>query len=174
MSVTFASLALLSAALQLQAPLHLVAPLPRVPLPKPAAHAVVAVANRNRTAAGVPNGRVLTLAIDVVTARWKPEGENDPEVPVLAFAEVGKSATVPGPLIRVGQGTEVQLTLTNRSDSALVIGGLRAGRKAGTDTVSLAVGATRQVRVRLDSTGTYAYWGAFKGTTAVDRIWLDS
>ncbi|WP_411280962.1 multicopper oxidase domain-containing protein [Gemmatimonas sp.] len=174
MPIAFASHALLSALLQVQAPLHLVAPLPRRPLPKPAAHAVAASASQNRLAAGVQNGRVLSLAIDVVTAKWKPEGENDPEVPVLAFAEVGKSATVPGPLIRVRRGTEVQLTLSNRSDSALVIGGLRAGSNAGDDTVQLAVGATRQVRVRLDSTGTYFYWGAFKGTTASDRNWLDS
>ncbi|WP_373059137.1 multicopper oxidase domain-containing protein [Gemmatimonas sp.] len=174
MIFSFVPVTLLSVALQLQAPLHLVAPLPRVPLPMPAAHAVVAVANRNRIAAGVQTGRVLSLAIDIVTAKWKPEGENDPEVPVLAFAEVGKSATVPGPLIRVRQSTEVQLTLTNRSDSALVIGGLRAGSNAGTDTVSLAVGATRQLRFRLDSAGTFFYWGAFKGTTAFDRNWLDS
>ena len=174
MIFAFAPLALLSAVLQAQTPLHLIASLPRKPLPKPAANAVVAVANQNRVAAGKQNGRLLSLAMNVVIAKWKPEGENDPEVPVLAFAEVGKGASVPGPMIRVRQGTEVQLTLTNRSDSALVIGGLRAGSNPAKDTVQLAVGETRQVRVRLDSTGTYAYWGAFKGTTPFDRNWLDS
>ena len=155
-------------------PLHLVAPLPRLPLPRPAAHAIVAVANDNRAAAGVLTGRVLTLTMDVVSARWKPEGDMDPEVPVFAFAERGQAPSVPGPLVRVRQGTEVRLTLTNRTDSALVIGGLRAGRDPETDTVQLAVGATREVRTRFDSTGTYAYWGAFKGTRALDRKWLDS
>ena len=155
-------------------PVHLVEPLPRRPLPRPAANAIAAVANNNRTAAGAISGRVLTLTMDVVSARWKPEGDRDPEVPVLAFAERGKAPSVPGPMVRVRVGTEVRLTLTNRTDSALVIGGLRAGSDPTSDTVHLAVGATREVRARFDSTGTYAYWGAFKGTTAVDRSWLDS
>ena len=155
-------------------PLHLVDPLPRLPLPKPAANALAAVANNNRTAAGAISGRVLTLTMDVVSARWKPEGDADLEVPVLAFAERGKAPSVPGPLVRVRVGTELRLMLTNRTDSALVIGGLRAGTAPKSDTVHLAAGATREVRARFNSTGTYAYWGAFKGTTALDRNWLDS
>ena len=70
-------------------PVHLVEPLPRRPLPKSATNAIAAVANNNRTAAGAISGRVLTLTMDVVSARWKPEGDTDPEVPVLAFAERG-------------------------------------------------------------------------------------
>ena len=177
--IASAPLAILS--FVLQAPL--VAPLPRMPLPKPAAGAVVAVANQNRVSGGVQNARVLVLALDVVTARWKPESDTEPEVPILAFTEAGKTPTVPGPLIRVRQGTELRVTLRNRSDSALVIGGLRAGIGAAGaagasgapgDTVQLAVGATREVRFRLDTAGTFFYWGAFKGTGLFDRNWLDS
>ena len=156
---------------------QLLAPLPRLPLPRPAVGAPVAVANQNRVSSGVQTARVLTLALDVVAARWKPEGESDPEVPILAFTEPGRAPTVPGPLVRVRQGTEVRLTLRNRSDSALVIGGLRGrGDISGAmgDTVQLSVGATREVRYRLDTAGTFFYWGAFMGTGAFDRNWLDS
>ena len=165
-----APLAVLGVVLQAQ----LTAPLPRLPLPRPAANAIEAVANTNHTPAGTQRGGVLTLSVDVVTARWKPAGDADPEVPILAFVEPGKAPSVPGPLVRVLQGTTVRLTLRNRSDSALVIGGLRAGSDPVTDTVQLAIGATREVQYRLDSAGTYFYWGAFKGTTAIDRFWLDS
>jgi FtsP/CotA-like multicopper oxidase with cupredoxin domain len=153
---------------------QLVAAAPRMPLPKPAPGLVAAVANQNHTPSGSQAARVLTLALDVVSARWKPEGEEDPEVPILAFAEPGKAPLVPGPFIRVRQGTEVRLTLHNRSDSALVIGGLRTRSDSSADTVRLAAGATTELRYRLDTPGTFFYWGALAGTGLFDRFWLDS
>lgn len=164
------AMALLSVALQAQ----LVEPLPRVPLPRPSPAAVIAVANNNRTPAGTLRGQVLTLELDVVTSRWRPEGPDDPEVPILAFAERGGTARVPGPMLRVRQGTEVRLRIRNRSDSALVIGGLRAAAPEVADTLPLAAGAEREVRFRLNSAGTWYYWGAFAGTRDFDRNWLDS
>lgn len=106
---------------------QLVAPLPRIPLPKPAAKAVRAEANFNRTPAGERRNGVLTLAIDVVESAWRPEGDADPEVPVLAFTERGKAPQVPGPLVRVTAGTRVRLMLRNLADTALTITGLRPG-----------------------------------------------
>ena len=96
----------------------LVPPPRRVPLPRPAANAVRATVHSNHLASGSRTGNALTLALDVVESAWKPEGEDDPEVPILAFAERGKSPLVPGPLIRVPQGTEIRLSLRNRVDSA--------------------------------------------------------
>jgi FtsP/CotA-like multicopper oxidase with cupredoxin domain len=153
---------------------QLVAPLPRIPLPKPAANAVKAAVHSNHTPAGTRTGRVLTLALDVVESAWKPEGEDDPEVPVLAFAEAGRAPLVPGPLVRVPVGTEVRLTLRNRADTALMIAGLRPGNGIETDTVHVAAGATRELRYRLGAAGTYFYWGAFRGTTIAERLWKDS
>jgi len=153
---------------------QLVAPLPRVPLPKPAAGAPLAMVHQNRVGAGVLQGTTLRLSLDVTAAAWRPENDDGPAVPILAFGEPGKAPLVPGPMIRVRQGTMVQLTLRNRSDSALVIGGLRAGTDPAADTMQLAAGATREVRFRLGTAGTFFYWGAFLGTTAFDRNWLDS
>ena len=84
-----------------QAPL--VAPPARIPLPRPSANAARASVHSNHAAAGARSGNVLTIALDVVESAWKPEGDNDPEVQILAFAEAGKSPLVPGPLIRVTQ-----------------------------------------------------------------------
>jgi len=155
-----------------QAPL--VPPLPRVPLPRPAANAIRASVHSNHVPAGTRAGGTLTIALDVVESAWKPEGDDDPEVPVLAFAEHGKAPTVPGPLIRVPQGTEVRMTLTNRVDSAIIIRGLRPGVSDAADTLTIAAGQTRELRYRLAKPGSYFYWGAFDGTTLVDRLWKDS
>ena len=155
-----------------QAPL--VDPLPRVPLPRAAANAARASVHSNHVPVGARTGSVLTIALDVVESAWKPEGDDDPEVPVLAFAERGKAPLVPGPMIRVPQGTEIRVSIRNSVDSALVIGGLRPGVSSATDTFTLAAGQTRELRYRLDKPGSYFYWGAFGGTTFADRLWKDS
>ena len=166
----------LSAALiATQAPL--VTPLPRVPLPRPSANATRAAVHSNHTSAGTRGNGSLTIALDVVESAWKPEGDDDPEVPILAFAEHDQSPLVPGPMIRVSQGTEVRLTLRNRVDTAIVLGGLRPGVALGAgarDTLTIAARATRELRYRLDTPGSYFYWGSFGGTTIADRLWKDS
>ena len=153
---------------------QLVASLPRLPLPKPAPGVQRAVPNDNRSAAGSLSGNVLTVALDVVQSAWRPEGESDPEVPILAFTERGQAPRVPGPMLRVTQGTEIRLTVRNLADTALMIAGLRPRLSAATDTIQLAAGATRELRYRLDTPGTYFYWGSFLGTTMPDRLWKDS
>lgn len=153
---------------------QLSATLPRVPLPKAAPGVARTVTHSNRTPAGALSGNTLRVSIDVLESAWKPEGNDDPEVPILAFAERGKSPSVPGPLIRVPVGTEIVLSLHNASDSAVVIGGLRPGVGVSADTVQLAIGGTRELRFVLKESGTFYYWGAFAGTTLDDRLWKDS
>lgn len=153
---------------------QLVAPRPRLSLPQPTAGVPRAAANENSAAAGAVVNNVLTIAIDVVESAWHPEGLDDPDVPIFAFVEAGKAPQVPGPLVRVRQGTSVRLVLRSRVDSALVIWGLRPRVDAGADSVHLAPGAHRELRYQLDSAGSYFYWGAFKGSGIEDRLWLDS
>jgi len=147
----------------------------RLPLPRPAANAPISTVNDNRRAAGTRTGSTLTLSLDVVEAAYQPEGEHDPVVRILAFAEPGKAPTVPGPLLRAPIGTTVRLTLHNRSDSALMLSGLRPSMPAGKDTVHLAPGATREISFRLDRVGNFFYWAGLKGISTFDeRFWLDS
>lgn len=153
---------------------QLVAAMPRVPLPVPDAGAVKVAVHQNLVPAGRLVGAELRLELDVVEGAWKAEGEADPEVPILAFAERGKPPLVPGPLVRVPIGTSMRVLLRNRTDSALVIGGLRPGTPEDADTVHLAPGAAREVRATLSAAGTFLYWGAFLGTTLGDRLWKDS
>jgi FtsP/CotA-like multicopper oxidase with cupredoxin domain len=131
--------------------------------------------NDNRRPAGTLSGGTLTLSLDIVEAAYQPEGELDPVVRILAFAETGKAPTVPAPLLRAPIGTTVHLTVHNRSDSALTLGGLRRSMPADRDTVQLAAGATREVTFKLDKVGDFFYWAVFKGLSNFDdRNWLDS
>jgi FtsP/CotA-like multicopper oxidase with cupredoxin domain len=147
----------------------------RVPLPRPVANAPLAQVNDNRRPAGSLSGTTLTLSLDIVEAGYQPEGVHDPVVRVLAFAESGKAPQVPGPLLRAPVGTTVRLTLRNRSDSAVMLGGLRRSMPADRDTVHVAAGATREITFRLDKVGNFFYWAVLKGLSNYDeRDWLDS
>src|SRR6185503_16178667 len=152
-----------------------VPPAPREPLPRPVPNAPLTHVNDNRRAAGSLSGGTLTLSLDIVEAAYQPEGEHDPVVRVLAFAEAGQTPQIPGPLLRAPVGTLVRLTLRNRSDSAVMIGGLRPSMPADRDTVHVAAGATREITFRLDKVGNFFYWGALKGLSSYEeRFWLDS
>lgn len=92
------------------------------------------VSNDNRAPAGTLENGVLTLRLEVRPGALHPEEDNGPSVPVLAFAEVGHPLNVPGPLIRVVQGTEVRVSIKNPfPDSTLTIHGLQDhnGKDAG-------------------------------------------
>jgi len=172
-------LALLTASSTLQAQGHpqesVMPPAARKPLPRPAPNAPIAAVNDNGRPAGTLTNGTLVLSLDVVEAALQAEGPHDPVVRILALAESGKAPTAPGPLIRGPVGTRVQLTLRNRSDSALMFGGLRRSMSPDRDTVHVAAGATRTITFTLDKSGNYFYWAAFKGSTSfTDRFWLDS
>ena len=167
-----AALLLASSLLQQES---VVAPPPRLPLPRPVANAPLTEVNDNRRPAGTRTNGTLSLALDIVEAAFQAEGPHDPVVRALAFAESGKAPQVPAPLLRAPLGTTVHLTLRNRSDSAIMIGGLRPSLPADRDTVHVAAGATREITFRLDRVGNFFYWGVLKGLTSYeDRYWLDS
>src|ERR1041384_877257 len=91
-----------------------VPPPPRATLPRPVADAAIARVNDNRRPAGVLSKGTLTVSLDVVEAAYQPEGELDPVVRILAFAESGQGPSVPAPLLRAPVGTVVKLTVHNK------------------------------------------------------------
>lgn len=156
-----------------------------------------AVPNDNRTPAGTLRDGVLELDLEARLARWEGEGSNLAEaapnpsiVTVLGFAEQGGPVRIPGPLIRVPQGTEVRVRVRNSipdslpiglpgpvlrtegmrtmADPVLTVRGLRAGTVAD-DTVHVPRGEVREVRYRVDEPGTYFYWATPAGRTM--RSW---
>jgi FtsP/CotA-like multicopper oxidase with cupredoxin domain len=122
------------------------------------------VPNDNRRSAGRLADGVLRLDLEARMGRWHPDGADDPAVVAYAFGEPGRAAEVPGPLVRVPAGTEVRLRLRNAlADVPVTVHGLGASAApgdSGAGALRLAPGAVREVRFRLDSAGTYVYWGA--------------
>lgn len=152
------------------APLFLAASL----LPhQPATHAARAASapvarlatNDNRASAGVLRDGVLTVRLEAREGEWRPDGDDRPGIVVHAFGEAGRPASVPGPLLRVREGTEIRASVTNRLPSGtLVVRGLspRGVRGAG-DSLVVPAGETRSVRFLAGAPGTYYYRGAVIG-----------
>ena len=115
--------------------------------------------NDNTRLAGRLEENVLTVGLYAGVGSWLPEGPQGTPIEIAAFGEEGADLSIPGPLIRVPEGTTVVLTLRNALGAALRINGL-CGRPGACDPVSVAPGATQEIRFTLNVPGTYFYWGA--------------
>jgi manganese oxidase len=131
-------------------------------------------ANDNRSAAGVPRDGVLELRLETRTGMWYPEAEDGPGIEVQAFAETGGPLLIPGPPVRVTEGTEIRLTLRNRLSETLVVYGLHARPGSPKDTLEVAAGASRELRFPAGAPGTYYYWASTTGETMEERGGVDS
>ena len=134
------------------------------------------VINDNRAAAGVLRNGVLTIQLEAREGEWHPDGESAPGIVVRAFAEKGKPLSIPGPLIRVPEGTEINASVTNTLPHSLVVPGLATrGIVSSTDTITVAPGATREVHFTAGAPGTYYYRGANGEPSArISRPWTPS
>jgi FtsP/CotA-like multicopper oxidase with cupredoxin domain len=151
------------------APLLLVASLlPRhdtTPAPRPDHTSVARLAtNDNRAPAGVLRGRVLTVRLEVREGEWHPDGDDRPGIVVHAFGEPGRPASVPGPLLRAAEGTEIDAHVTNTlASGTLVVRGLSTRGVRGGDSLAVPAGETREVRFLAGAAGTYYYRGEVVG-----------
>jgi len=87
--------------------------------------------NDNRRPAGRLEGDMLNLRLYAGVGSWRPEGPQGAPIEIAAFGEEGADLSIPGPLIRVREGTTVVLTLRNALGSALRVNGLCTNRAEG-------------------------------------------
>ena len=124
--------------------------------------------NDNRAAAGTLAAGTLTVRLDARLGRWHPDRESDPGIVVKAFAANDGPLLVPGPMLRVREGTEIKVQIRNSLSDPLVMHGLHARPAAasGAEAITIAPGATREIAFQPGQAGTYYYWGA----TAADTL----
>jgi FtsP/CotA-like multicopper oxidase with cupredoxin domain len=130
-------------------------------LPGSASRAIQA--NSNRVPSGKLGNGVLTLHLVLQQGDWYPEAETGPSMKVYAFAEEGKEPQVPGPLIRVLQGTPIHITLRNVLSAPAIIHGLHAHPGENADVVQVPSGEVRELNFSAGVPGTYQYWATAGG-----------
>jgi manganese oxidase len=132
------------------------------------------VSNDNRHPAGTLRSGVLTVRIDARDGTWTPDGLTGHHYSVAAFAEAGRTATTPGPLLRVPLGTEVRATVRNTLGKTLWMYGLGTKRGVASDSVAIAPGASHEFRFRPDAPGLFYYAGRTVAPNLVARSLDDS
>jgi FtsP/CotA-like multicopper oxidase with cupredoxin domain len=92
-----------------------------------------------------------------------------------AFAEEGRPPEVPGPMIRVVEGTEIHVTIHNSlPDSEVVVHGLHSRPATTDDVLTIPPGATREATFLAGAPGTYFYWGTTAKKPLAFRVGKDS
>src|SRR5678816_758641 len=138
-----------------------------LPLESPAPER--ALINDNLRPAGTFRDGVLTLQLEARVTTWYPDADDGPGIDVQAFAEVGKRAQIPGPLIRVPAGTAVDLSIRNAVPSTtLIVHGLSA------DSIRVSDNNVQRIIFKLSTPGTYYYWGTTSGRRFGNRLHQDS
>ncbi len=128
-----------------------------------------ALINDNRKPAGTFRQGILTLDLEARVTEWHPDADDGPGVDVQAFAEVGKRAQIPGPLVRVPAGTVVNVAIRNAvPNTTLIVHGLSA------DSIRVAFNDRQRTSLRLDTPGTYYYWGTTSGRRFGNRLHEDA
>ncbi|HEY8175241.1 MAG TPA: multicopper oxidase domain-containing protein [Gemmatimonadaceae bacterium] len=134
--------------------------------------------NDNRARAGILSGNVLALRMEARIAEWHPQGDDAPGVAIPVFAEIGRQASVPGPLIRVPAGTTVITVVRNAvPNTVLTVHGLHSRPVVGAafnDSIQLTYGQIQTLRFKLDRPGTYYYWGTTTNSAFGTRTGLDA
>src|SRR5258705_7741906 len=129
--------------------------------------------NDKRARAGVLLNGTLALRMEARLAEWHPQGDDQPGSVVPAFAEIGRQASIPGPLIRVPAGAEIVTVVRNAvPNTILTIHGLHSRPVVGAafnDSIQLSYGQIQTLRFKLDRPGTYYYWGTTKGSSFGNR-----
>lgn len=134
--------------------------------------------NDNRRSAGTLRRDTLRLSLVARAGEWHPDGDGAPGVTIPAFAEAGRAPSVPGPLVRVPVGTTVLVTVRNALEGdTLRVQGLHQrpiAAAADSATMTLAPGEVRELRFRLDTPGTFYYWGTTTRRVLAFRTGLDA
>jgi len=94
--------------------------------------------NDNREPAGRLVGKTLHIEFEARKGLWYPESQDAAGVPMQAFAERGKELLVPGPQIRVPEGTRIRVAIRNTLTEKMVLHGFHSRPGDAKDTIELA------------------------------------
>ena len=114
-------------------------------------------------AAGVAGDGVVTIRLRAATGDWRPEGAGGPALTVEAFGEDGGTLMVPAPLIRVTEGTIVDVSIRNELAAPLRTHGLCARDGGPCAPLDVPPGGMGHVRFASGRAGTYHYWASSMG-----------
>jgi len=116
------------------------------------------VTNQNRIAAGKIEKGVLNVQLELRNGTWHPEAEDGPPLFVPAFGEAGQAAQIPGPMLRMREGTTVHATVANKLKLKATVYGLNTRPGDAESGVEIPPGESHEFSFVAGAAGTYYYW----------------
>jgi manganese oxidase len=116
------------------------------------------IANNNHSAAGILKDGVLHLALEIQTGQWCPENEGGDSMPILAFNEEGKAPQIPGPMLNVVEGTQIDVSIHNRTAALVSVYGLHIRPGPANYAIQIPADERRRITFRTGKAGIYYYW----------------
>ena len=104
----------------------------------------------NSRAAGQLAGNVLTVRLVVDVGSWRPNGDAGAPLDVRAFGEEGRPLSIPAPLIRGREGTDVSVAIRNALNQEVRLFGM-CTRPGACAPLPVAAGQSRDVRFTLST-----------------------
>lgn len=123
----------------------------------------IIVVNDNTHAAGVIDAGTVTVRLRAAAGEWRPEGSAGPILTTDAFGEEGAPLTVPAPLIRVTEGTTVDISIRNELRAPLQVHGFCTRDNRPCAPLVVTPDSTGHVRFVTGRAGTYHYWATTIG-----------
>ena len=116
------------------------------------------VSNQNRNIAGILANGVLKVQLELRSGTWRPEANDGPQLFVQAFGEAERATQIPGPLLRMPEGTTVHANVTNKLTMKATVYGLNTRPGDATIGVEIPAGESREFTFIAGAPGTYYYW----------------
>jgi len=117
--------------------------------------------NDNRKTAGEIRNGILYLQLEAREGSWYPETHDGNPLHVYAFAEKGKPLQLPGPMIRVTEGTIINAEINNSIlGTPLILRGFYSHPGNAGDSIIIPYGETYKVQFKSGKVGTYFYWAS--------------
>ncbi len=123
--------------------------------------------NDNKQSAGGLQNGILTINLEARKGIWFPETHEGEGIKVYAFAEKGKALQLPGPQIRVPEGTIVKATIQNKLDTVMTLHGFCQRPAVAGDSIMIKPGEIYETSFTAGQPGTYFY-----RASASNKIWF--
>lgn len=115
------------------------------------------VTHDNLKSAGEMHDGVLTVHLEVKEGSWHPDADDAPGIAALAIAADGGAPSIPGPMIRVPEGTRIHAFFKNTQNFPIVVHGLHERPGDAQDVVTVNPGETKEMNFLAGAPGTYFY-----------------
>jgi FtsP/CotA-like multicopper oxidase with cupredoxin domain len=116
------------------------------------------VVNQNRIPAGKLENGVLNLQLELRSGAWRPEADDGPQLFVQAFGETGHATQIPGPMLRMPEGTTLHVTVTNKLRLKATVYGFNTRPGEADAGVEIPAGKDHAFTFPAGAPGTYYYW----------------